>query len=172
MERIALAREYRVADWLRDAYLELAQKPSLDFKTLRPEEPISNPEDRDWEEEAKKWEAISRDWETLAKISHIQMKAVPTYSGVYGSCTHCGMYKYSSNCTNAGCRILIITAMVDETFRGELESLKENPDVEPPLPCKLPISYFSSYPLKIKLCIANRARRAAPPKKRKRRKKA
>jgi len=36
MERIALAREYRVAEWLRDAYLELAQKPSWILRSYGP----------------------------------------------------------------------------------------------------------------------------------------
>jgi hypothetical protein len=152
MERIALAREYRVAEWLRDAYLELTQTTPLDFEELRPAEPYSDPLDRNWEGEAKKWEAISRDWETLARIAQLQTKVATTsslpagslnrlnlnYSGYYSAnCAECGMNAYS----NAGgrpckCRIL---GMVDEAFRAELENLKENPEhVEPPLPCKLP----------------------------------
>ena len=145
-----------MADWLRDAYLELSQKTPLDLKALRPEEPCSNPEDRDWEEDAKKWEAISRDWETLAKISLVQMKAanarIPPYSLVgttatynYNTCSRCGRFSYySSSCMNGDCGISTITAMVDETFRGELESLRENPEhVDHPLPRELLISMFA-----------------------------
>ena len=149
MERIALAREYRVAEWLRDAYLELAQKSPLNFDELRPAEPPSNPVDRDWEADAKRWEAISRDWETLARIAQVQFKtkaaSSQTWSGTYKTqvCTYCGMTTYSNGCMNSNCRVLAIAAMVDETFRGELESFRENPEhVEPPLPCKLPISYY------------------------------
>jgi hypothetical protein len=143
MERIALAREYRVAEWLRDAYLELTQTTPLDFEELRPQaaaEPYSDPLDRNWEAEAKKWEAISRDWETLARIAQLQTKvATSSTAGSlnYYYCAECGMNAYS----NPGgrpckCRIL---GMVDEAFRAELENLKENPEhVEPPLPCKLP----------------------------------
>ena len=54
MERIALTREYRVAEWLRDAYLELTQKTPLDLEELRPEVPCSNPQDRNWQADAKK----------------------------------------------------------------------------------------------------------------------
>jgi hypothetical protein len=175
MERIALAREYRVAEWLRDAYLELSQETSLDLGVLRPTEPCSNPDDRDWEADAKKWEAVSRDWEMLARISQIQMKAalelansrISSNSANYKCCTQCSMYSYSNRCMmTANCRVLAITAMVDESFRGELESLRENPEhVEPPLPCKLPISYL--YPLKTILYSQRHSSRSTKKKKKK-----
>jgi hypothetical protein len=142
MERIALAREYRVAEWLRDACLELIQTTPLDFEELlvRPAEPYSDPLDRNWEAEAKKWEAISRDWETLARIAQLQTKVgtcSPTDIQGYYRCYECGMNAYSSTGKNY-CRCHILD-MVDEAFRAELENLKENPEhVEPPLPCKLP----------------------------------
>ena len=85
MERVALAREYRVAMWLRDAYLELTQKTPLDFEELRPAEPHSNPLDRNWEADAKKWEAASRDWESLARISQIQLKAANSQTPSYNT---------------------------------------------------------------------------------------
>ena len=60
-ERIALEREYQVAEWLRDRrdlYLELTQKESLNFEELQPTEPYSSSEsnslDKDWEADAKK----------------------------------------------------------------------------------------------------------------------
>ena len=120
MERIALAREYRVAQWLRDAYLELTQNKTLDFEELRP--------------------ATIRDWETLARIFYLQTKVAASAMALVGSydrCRKCGM-DYDMSYLNAclcKCRVL---AMVDEVFRGELESLKENPEhVEPPIPSKL-----------------------------------
>jgi hypothetical protein len=147
MERITLAREYRVVDWLRNAYLELTQRLSLDLDSeeLHPE-PYSNGESdtngRDWEAEAKKWEAVSREWETLARISQLQTKMLPTTSLSYstsGYSSYCNKCSYTSG-RLCPCRIL---DMVNETFQGELESLKENLDhVDPPLPCKLfQISY-------------------------------
>ena len=137
MERIALAREYRVAEWLRYAYLELTQKTPLDFENLRPAEPsYSNPLDRNWEVDAKRWEATFRDWETLARISHLQTKVaynIISYGVKSRSCMVCVMHfgvPYKCLCK---CRLL---AMVDDAFWEELESLKEH--VEYPLSRKLP----------------------------------
>ena len=171
MERIALAREYRVAEWLRDAYLELVETKPLDFDQLRPEEPYSttNPLDRDWEADAKRWKAASRDWEMLARISHLQTKAataIISYSTSYlgNHCFQCNMdYGAPPYVRLCKCRLL---AMVDETFRKELESFKENPEyVEHPLPCKLAniIPFVSAE--NNNFCIANST---ALPKKRKR----
>jgi hypothetical protein len=54
MERIVLAREYRLGEWLRDAHLELDETKPLGFEELRPAGPYStNPLDRDWEADAK-----------------------------------------------------------------------------------------------------------------------
>ena len=147
MERITLAREYRVAEWLRDAYMELAQKTPLEFEKLRPEKPYSNPLDRNWEVDSKKWEATFRDWETLTRVSHFQTK-VANYIMIYYvgryHCYECDMdYGVSCNCL-CKCRLL---AMVDNVFRGELESLRENPEHDTlghPLLRKLPISYLLS----------------------------
>ena len=91
MERIALAREYQVAEWLRDVYFELTQKESLNFEEIQPTEPYlsseSNSLDRDWEADAKKWKAISRDWETLARISELRTKVATTLTtGRYCPC--------------------------------------------------------------------------------------
>jgi hypothetical protein len=120
MERLAFAREHRVAEWLRDAYLELAETKPLDFENLRPPHSI-NPLDRDWEADAKKWEAISRDWETLARISRLQTKvatSIMSFNGTYYCCL-CKM-NYGTHCERlCKCRL---AAMVDEAFRGELES--------------------------------------------------
>ena len=144
MERIALAREYRVEEWLRDAYVELTQKSPLDFEELRPAEPHSNSLDGNWE-------ATSRDWETLAKILYLQTKVAASIMSFGGSghyCSPCDTWFGVSYKCLCKCRIL---AMVDEAFRGELESLKENLEhVEHPLPSsKLPLSYLC--PLKINL---------------------
>ena len=157
MERIALAREYRVAEWLRDAYLELIQKAPSDFEELWPAEPHSNSE-----ADAKKWEATSRDWETLARIFYLRTKlAAPIIaSRCYSSygCDSLGCNGSYSEAYPCKCRLL---PMVDEAFRGELGSLKENPGhVEHPLTRKLPISYLC--PLKKQLCIANSTNSAAP----------
>ena len=143
MERIALAREYRVAEWLRDAYLELTiQKETLDFEELDsellPAEPHSNPLNRNLETDAKKWKEISRDWETLARISQLQTKvATSLTTDKYCPCCKCygGSYYSKGLCK---CRVL---AMVDEAFWGELEALREDPPghVEYPLTRKLPL---------------------------------
>jgi hypothetical protein len=126
MERITLAREYRVAEWLRDAYLELTQKTHLDFEVLRPTEPYSNPLDRNWEADSKKWETTFRDWETLARIFRLQTKVVTkimSQGGIRYHCSDCSM-DYGVPCRRlCKCRLL---AMVDEDFRGELESFREN----------------------------------------------
>ena len=129
MERILLAKEYRVAEWLRDAYLELTQE------RLWAREPYSN-----WETDAKEWEATtSRDWESLARVFYFQAKVVASFidTGPFsyeydmGCNQQCdGLYADTRLCK---CRLL---PMVDEAFWGELESLRE------PLSCKLPISYL------------------------------
>ena len=129
MERIILAKEYRVAEWLRDAYLELTQE------RLWAREPYSS-----WETDAEEWEATtSRDWESLARIFYFQAKVVASfidtgpfsYEYVMGCNSQCdGLYADTRLCK---CRLL---PMVDEAFGGELESLRK------PLPCKLPISYL------------------------------
>ena len=110
-------------------------------------EPCSNPLDRDWESDAKKWEATSRDWETLARISNLQMKvttSIKSLAGNYWYCIQCRKnYGEPYGCF---CKCSLL-AKVDEAFRGELESLKENPEnVEFPLPqrSKRPISYLCS----------------------------
>ena len=166
MERIALAREYRVAQWLRDAYLELTQKLPLDFEELQPAKPYSNGESSPL---GRSWEATSRDWETLARIFYLQTKMATSIMSRHTNhqhCNQCGAL-FSDACA---CRCLrfeedplprklpVSYAMVDETFRGELESFSENPGhfeiplppalyetsghVEIPLPRKLPISSY------------------------------
>jgi len=127
MERITLAKEYRVAEWLRDAYFELTQKTPLDFEELRPPEPYFNSLDRNWEADSKKWEATFRDWETLARISHLQTKVATSIMSLGGNrllyCNECDMdFGFSRRCL-CRCRLL---SMVDENFRGELESFREN----------------------------------------------
>jgi hypothetical protein len=132
MEQFRLAREYGVADWLRDVYLELTQKTPLDLEELRPAEPYSD----NWD--AKKWEATSMDWETIARILHLQTKVtVAAFESVsYTSSHYCyecdDTYKSGRLCK---CRVL---PMVNEAFRGELEGLREDPGhVEHPLTRKL-----------------------------------
>jgi len=124
-----------VAEWLRNAYLELTQETTLDFEELRPRaaEPYSNSMDRNWEADAKKWEATSRDWETLARIFYLKTKvAAPTGTVIVTSRHYCDECNRSySNASLCKCRLL---AMVDETFRGELESLREHVELEHPLP--------------------------------------
>ena len=139
MERIALAREYRVAEWLRDACFELAQKAPLDLEGLRPAEPHhSNPlVDRNWE-------ATSRDWETLARIFYLQTKVaafIKSISGSNYSCYNCDMDFGGSNADACLCKCRILR-LVDETFRGELESLGGHVERLPPR--KLPIFIFQA----------------------------
>lgn len=174
MERISLAREYRVADWLRDAYLELiTQKTTLDFEEFRPAEPYieSNPLDnRDWEAEARKWETTSRDWETLARISQLQTKVATSIASItsYHFCSECRVNYGASYRSLCKCRLL---ALVDEAFREELENLKENPKhIKHPLRRKLPTSFFCARSKQF--CIGNKGSKITAPKKRKRRKRA
>ena len=137
MERIALARKYRVVEWLRDAYLELIQKKTLNFEELLrpPADPDSNCTDRNWEEDAKKWE-------TLARISQVQIKVAVSFDGGHYRCCGCntsygGSYPNGHLCK---CRLL---RLVNEAFREEFESLREDTEhVEHPLPRKLPICHF------------------------------
>ena len=137
MERIALAREYRMVGWLREAYLELVQKSPLDFEELRPAGPCLNRDPPN-----KNWEAKSIDWETLARISNLQTKVAATIMSFSGNRYHCnecaidygGSYPKRFLCK---CRLL---SMVDEAFRGELKSYPGH--VEHPISRKLPISYL------------------------------
>ena len=131
-----------MAEWLRDGYLELAQSRPLDFEKLRPAEPCSNPVDRNWETDARKWEMTARTWETLARICFLQTEAAAL---IRMDCPSCGLWG-GPDSFPCKCRLSI---MVDEVFREELESLKENSEhVEHPLPsCKLCITatpYVSS----------------------------
>ena len=154
MERIALAREYRVAAWLRDALLELTQKRPLDFEEVRPAEPYFNSLDRNWEADVKKWEASIRDWETIARVFHLQTKVAASTKS-FATSSHClqcsedydGSWGGSSSkACLCKCHVL---SMVDEAFRGELESLRENlGHVELPLPGMLPILVSYLCPLK------------------------
>ena len=159
MERITLAREYRVTEWLRDAYSELTKIISLDFEKLVPEEPCSNPLDGNWEADAKKWEATSRDWETLARIFFLQTKvaaSITSFNGCNYHCDECGMeYGRSRLCE---CRLL---AMVDEAFRGELASYPGY--IELPLPRKLPILFNIVHSFWVVHSIAQPLSRAATP---------
>ena len=159
MERITLAREYRVTEWLRDAYSELTKIISLDFEKLVPEEPYSNPLDGNWEADAKKWEATSRDWETLARIFFLQTKvaaSITSFNGCNYHCDECGMeYGRSRLCE---CRLL---AMVDEAFRGELASYPGY--IELPLPRKLPILFNIVHSFWVVHSIAQPLSRAATP---------
>ena len=116
-----------MAEWLRDAYLELTQKTPLDFEKLRPAEPYSIPLDGNWEAVANEWKEISRDGETLADILylHWQLKVTASISLTNRNyyCNQCHMHFGASY----GCLSKrLILAIVDEAFRGELESLKEN----------------------------------------------
>lgn len=155
MERIALAREYKVAEWLRHVYTELTQKRPFNFEELQPAEPYfeSNSLDTsDWEAEAKKWKAISRDWETLAKISQLQTKVANSIASPNSSnyCNVCCMY-YGMSC-RCLCKCRLAT-MADEAFQEELENLKEDPKPvkKRPVQRKLPILYL--YPFKLKSII-------------------
>jgi len=141
MERIALAREYKVVEWLQDTYLELTLKTTLDLEELRPAEPYFNDESNPLE---KNWEATSWHWETLARISNLQTKvaaSIRSFARFLYHCYECDMEyggSYSNGCL-CKCRLL---AMVDEAFRGELASYPGH--VEHPLPRKQPIYHFVS----------------------------
>jgi hypothetical protein len=120
-----------VAEWLRNAYLDLTRKTPLNFEELRSSEPYTNRDSRNLE-------ARSIDWETLARISNIQTKmTISILSGNHYNCdcdSDSGYGAYPDGDYFCKCQILF---MVDEAFKGELESLKENPEhVEHPLPCK------------------------------------
>jgi len=129
-ERIALAREYRVVEWLRDAYLELTQKEPLDFEELRPAELYANRDPLD-----KNREATPMDWETLARISNLQAKVATSIMSLAGNryhCNECAMHyggSYPEGCL-CKCRLL---AMVDEAFREELKSYPGYVELPSPL---------------------------------------
>ena len=139
MERVTLAREYRVARWLRDAYLDLTQETPLDFEELRSAKPYSNRDLLD-----RNREATSIDWETLARISNLQMKAatsIISFAGKRYHCHECAMDyggSYPKGCL-CKCRLLF---MVDEAFRGELKSYPGYVEHPSPLPRKLPILFL------------------------------
>ena len=124
---------------MRDAYSELIQKAPSDFEELWPAEPHSNSE-----ADAKKWEATSRDWETLARIFYLRTKLATSFINSHPyHCSHaCNMGCGETNSEAYPCKCRLLP-MVDETFRGELKSLRENPEhIEHPLTRKLPISYL------------------------------
>ena len=141
MERIALAREYRVADWLRDACSELVLKKTSEFDDLRPKEPYSNLLGGNWEANAKRWEARSRYWETIARISQVQTEAVSlqmSLRGISYRCERCEMV-WGEDSPVCKCQLL---ELVDEAFGEELKNLREYPEyVEHGFPSKLPLSY-------------------------------
>ena len=149
MERIALAREYRVEEWLKDAYLELTQSPPLNFEKIRPAEPEpyseSNKPDRDWEADVEKWKAVSKDWETLARISQLQMKVVASIASLTRSQKYCGVCRISFGTPYKPLCKCVLSPLVNEEFREELESLKKNPEqVKYPqaLPSRRKLSIF------------------------------
>ena len=155
MERITLAREYQVVEWLRDAYSELTKKIPSDFEKLVPGKPYSRSDSldiqRNWEADSKKWEATSRDWETLARIFYLQTKVAAFITSLQADgcnyhCENCNMDYGGTYACLCKCRLL---AVVDEVFRGELESYPGY--VELPLQRKLPILY------PCQICIANSA---------------
>jgi hypothetical protein len=127
MERIGLAREYRVAEWLRDAYSELVRTSPSDLEKLLPTEPYSD----NWD--AKKWEAISRDWETLARLFLLKTKIDPIGPGKWQICDGSCARGPGDPCN---CRVLWVLSMVNEAFREELEGLREDLDL---LSRKLPL---------------------------------
>ena len=133
MEKISLAKEYRVVEWLQDAYMELTLKTfsSLDIEELRPAEPYhgdSNPQDRDSEADIKKWEPTVKDWEMLLKISRLQttvaFKLMSNFKGRF-HCANCDKDYGSDYKSLCKCRLLVL---VNETFRRELESFRESPE--------------------------------------------
>ncbi|KAF8812867.1 hypothetical protein BYT27DRAFT_6401332 [Phlegmacium glaucopus] len=128
LERISLAREYRVAQWLRDGYLELAQNRPLEFDELRPAGPYSDPLDRNWEADAKRWEAVAMAWETLARICYIQTKVAASINNSCNTyCSPCGVSVGPSYPGNFPCKCRILP-IVDEVFREELGSMEEKPN--------------------------------------------
>ncbi|KAF8800853.1 hypothetical protein BYT27DRAFT_7216720 [Phlegmacium glaucopus] len=135
LERISLAREYRVPQWLRDGYLELSQKRPLEFDELRPAKPYHL--GLNWEADAKKWEANATTWEMLARIYYIQTKVATSISNNGNTyCSPCGIYNGPSYPGNPPCKCHILP-VVDEVFREELGSMEENPNYvedEEPLP--------------------------------------
>ena len=133
-------------EWLREAYLELAQKAPLDFKKLQPAEPYSSPLDGNWEENSKKWEANSRNWEMLTRIFYFQTTVasiISSFAGCRYYCDTCGMYYGGTyllgDACLCNCRLL---AMVDKAFREELKSYPGYVELKYTLPSKLPILYY------------------------------
>lgn len=111
--------------------MELAQKKPLDIEDLRPAEPSSTNDnllERNCEEDAKKWEATFRDWETVARIFYLQTKITASVNINTDSrrrhCRNCGS-DFGGSSTRILCKCRL-KRLVDEAFRGELESLGEN----------------------------------------------
>jgi len=136
MERISLAREYQVVEWLRDAYLELTQKIPLDFDSeeLRPAKLYFTRDPLD-----RNWGPSSMHWETLAKISNLQMKVATSIMSFASNRYHCdecamdygGSYSGYPNGCLCRCRL---SFMVDEAFRRELEGYPGYVEFPPPSP--------------------------------------
>ncbi|KAF8800854.1 hypothetical protein BYT27DRAFT_7262582 [Phlegmacium glaucopus] len=103
LERIALGREYRVAQWL-------------------------HPLDRNWEADAKRWEAVAMAWETLARICYIQTRVAASINNSCNTyCSPCGISVGPSYPGNFPCKCRILP-IVDEVFREELGSMEEKPN--------------------------------------------
>ena len=145
-------------EWLRDAYSELTQKIPLDFEELRPAKPYSNGDPPSLN---GKREGTSLDWETLARISNLQTKvatSIMSFADNSYLCYRCD-WEYGGPYPEGGlckCRLL---AMVNEAFRGELESYPGY--VELPLPRKLLILYLPQ----IRIANSTDGPLTAPPEK-------
>ncbi|PPR06868.1 hypothetical protein CVT26_003992 [Gymnopilus dilepis] len=145
LERIALARKYRVPDWLKDGYVEIAMKRPLNVDELVghafPEQE-GHPEDGQdtsayWKERAEKMEMFARSWEAVARICTIQTVASTTASqNAYGNqhCGTCNVY-YGPGYPQLPLCKCRITTKVEEVFRKELEDLKQDTKyTDPALP--------------------------------------
>ncbi|KAF8911652.1 hypothetical protein CPB84DRAFT_937594 [Gymnopilus junonius] len=142
LERISLARKYRVPDWLKDGYVEIAMKRPLQLEELLPRdsqfEELSDKDQNSalyWKESSEKWETTAQNWEAVARICTIQTNASTSAMG-YGEqyCDTCAKYYGNSYPDYPACKCRIGT-MVEEVFRKELERLKDNVEhIEPSLP--------------------------------------
>jgi len=114
-ERIILGRDYHVVDWLRDEYIQVAQRKNLKLEELCA--PSS----------------LSLDWETAAKIFSIRETSLMEtgYSNMH--CSTCSVY-HGPGYDVLSCRCRL-SALINQVFRTEFEAMTDHPvHVDPPLP--------------------------------------
>ena len=111
-EKISLAAQYKIVDWLRDGYTEMIQRPTLKIEDLR-ESPFP------------------LNWETTAKLFCARESLISNYSN-YVCCGSWYGPSYTNPPKHCHCRIV---ATVDQNFKADFEAMGDTPILSgPPLP--------------------------------------